>query len=83
MHVKFLVFKVPMENWQTVQMPLGKKSRKISIWLGIICTCKVRMNGSMVFNSDHLENPLKTNSSPGKLEFTDLTPRNSILSGMA
>ena len=31
------------------------------------------MNGSMVFNSDRLETLLKTNSSPGKFEFIDLT----------
>ena len=30
------------------------------------------MNGSIVFNSNDLEISLKTDSSPGKLKFTDL-----------
>ena len=30
------------------------------------------MDGSMVFNSDLLENSLETNSSHGKLQFTEL-----------
>ena len=35
------------------------------------------MNGSMGFNSDHLEN-FETNHSPGKLEFRDLRHGNLL-----
>ena len=52
--VKSWPFDIALENWQTTQMPCGK-SKKIFL-PGVICLCKVMMNGRMFFSSDHLEN---------------------------
>ena len=49
---------------------------------GIIWVCKVLINGSVVFNSDHLEHSTQNQSSPWKYQIYGLTPRNSILSGI-
>ena len=56
MDVKYRLYNVALENWQTLQMPSGKKIVKTSLQPEIISLCKVMINGSMVLNSDYLEN---------------------------
>ena len=56
MGVKFSLFYVALESWQTAHY----------LFL------KVMMKGSIVFNSDHLENSHMTSEKPWKIKFMDL-----------
>ena len=79
MDVKLCMFNVVLEYWRTVQMHPGKESWKISNWPGIICVCKVMINGSIVFNSDGLDNFTQNQFKPWELKFTDFQHHDGIL----